>query len=616
MRRRDFALTSEPLYRTATLERASIDTEQRTAEFSFSSETPVERLFGMEILDHDPASVRLGRLSDGGPVLLDHDPTQQVGVVESVRIASGKGRVVARFSRSTRGGEIFDDIADGIRRNVSVGYRVHDATTEQRDSKEGAVVRVTDWEPFEVSIVSIPADTSVGQGRSADTQQETSPMDDRDDIIEETTESRALEVADDVDIQEIENAAQKRERERANEIQDIAGKFKHVKTVQVAARSAVASGCSAQEFHKRALDLVAAASQSMPTKLDLTGKEVERYSLLRALNAQFEAHRSGTPMEKTAPYEYRLHLEQMDRLPAKRADQVRGMLVPWDVQANGNWGTRVAPADTVENVHLVPTDHLADQFIVGIRQTAAVMQAGATSLTGLVGDVSIPREESIAVEWLTEDEETTDQDYSTSSVTLSPTTVGASVPITRRLLKQSSPDVDALVRNNIVLGVGQEIDKQALQGSGVAPIPTGIRNQAGVLTQLIVTGALTWAQAVGFESTVEGATNLQAGASYIMHPTMKGIAKTTSKDAGSGQFIWSGNMVNDYPSFSSTHAGATADGIVFGNFAHLLVGFWGVVDVMMDPYAKATSGGLVVRVFQDVDMAVRRDDAFCIETLI
>ena len=72
--------------------------------------------------------------------------------------------------------------------------------------------------------------------------------------------------------------------------------------------------------------------------------------------------------------------------------------------------------------------------------------------------------------------------------------------------------------------------------------------------------------------------------------------------------------MNGYPAFSSTHAG-TADGIVFGNYANLLIGFWGVLDLMMDEFTKAASGGLVVRAFQDIDVAVRRGNAFAVDAV-
>ena len=152
-----------PLARSFDLARASIDEEARTVEIDFSSESAVERWFGSEILDHSPQSVRLGRMNNGAPLLLDHDSGKQIGVVESARIEGGKGRALVRFSRSDRGEEVFRDVVDGIRSKVSVGYRIHKLRMVEADkTTKKETYRAEDWEPFEVSIVSIPADDSVG----------------------------------------------------------------------------------------------------------------------------------------------------------------------------------------------------------------------------------------------------------------------------------------------------------------------------------------------------------------------------------------------------------------------------------------------------------------------
>ena len=147
---------------------AVIDQEKRTVELAFSSETPVERWYGNEVLDHGPKAVRLGRMKQGGALLMDHNTSDQVGVVESVRIdADRTGRAVMRFGKSARAQEIFQDVVDGIRKNVSVGYRVLAAVLES--SKDGVeTYRITDWEPYEISLVSVPADATVGVGRSAE----------------------------------------------------------------------------------------------------------------------------------------------------------------------------------------------------------------------------------------------------------------------------------------------------------------------------------------------------------------------------------------------------------------------------------------------------------------
>ena len=160
----------ESLERTFSLREAN--EADRTAEIAFSSEEPYERWFGVEILDHSSKSVDMDRITNAAPLLLDHDRQDQIGVVTSARIDDDKvGRAVVKFSRSAKGEEIFRDVLDGIRTKVSVGYQVKDmklvSETEGVDT-----YRVTDWMPFEVSLVSIPADDSVGVGRNDEPEEE------------------------------------------------------------------------------------------------------------------------------------------------------------------------------------------------------------------------------------------------------------------------------------------------------------------------------------------------------------------------------------------------------------------------------------------------------------
>ncbi len=155
--------TIAPLSRSFDLDRASIDSESRTVDVIFSTETDkVQRWFGTEILDHGEKSVRLSRLRNAAPLLLEHDSRSQIGVIESAEIAGKTGRAKVRFSKSEKGEEIFQDVLDGIRSKISVGYRVHKMTLESSDKNKGDTYRITDWEPFEISLVSIPADDSAG----------------------------------------------------------------------------------------------------------------------------------------------------------------------------------------------------------------------------------------------------------------------------------------------------------------------------------------------------------------------------------------------------------------------------------------------------------------------
>jgi HK97 family phage prohead protease len=150
-----------------------IDEERRTVRIAISSEEPVERNFGAEILDHSEGSIDLKFARSGRmPLLLDHDPRQQIGVVENVEIDSATRRLrgTVRFGKGALANEIYTDVVDDIRGNISVGYSVNKMDKEGKDR-----YRVSSWTPMEVSVVSIPADRTVGVGRSAEDDLQTLP---------------------------------------------------------------------------------------------------------------------------------------------------------------------------------------------------------------------------------------------------------------------------------------------------------------------------------------------------------------------------------------------------------------------------------------------------------
>ena len=184
---------TRPQYRHFALDRSALDTEARTVSLAFSSEAPVERHFGTEVLDHSPQSIRLGRLQNGGPLLVDHDPTDHIGVIEEVQIGADRvGRAVVRFGKSARAQEVFQDVQDGIRRHISVGYLVH-KMQQERASDGSEIMRVVDFEPLEISVVSVPADPHVGIGRAAEQEIDTEVVREEAPAVEAEAEPAPVE---------------------------------------------------------------------------------------------------------------------------------------------------------------------------------------------------------------------------------------------------------------------------------------------------------------------------------------------------------------------------------------------------------------------------------------
>ena len=147
----------DKLDRAFLVKREAINVEARTVELAFSSEAPYERWWGIEILDHNASSIDLTRLNSHANLLCDHDARDVIGVVESVSIGLDKvGRAVVRFGKSARAEEVFQDVVDGIRKNVSVGYMINEAVLEAvsgdpvvDDAEDN--YRVNSWTPFEIS---------------------------------------------------------------------------------------------------------------------------------------------------------------------------------------------------------------------------------------------------------------------------------------------------------------------------------------------------------------------------------------------------------------------------------------------------------------------------------
>lgn len=608
-------MTDQTFTREVRLADISVRADGRVAA-SLSSTEPVDRFFGTEVLEHSKDAVDLSRAPL--PLLDAHDPSAQVGVVESVRVVGNKLRGLIRFASHPRAVELADMVRDKIATGVSIGYRVLKMAAPDADG----VHRVTRWQPLEASLVPVPADATVGVGRSLT---RITRMHDNDQHDDDTLDTGVIPLS-----RGQRRAAARGEDAERKRIASIEASVKLYPQLREVADRCISEGLSVETFRARAMPLL--GNRPEPTRdrpldelprpgtpasyLGLTGREVESFSILRALEAQLQVRERGGKLADYAPFEAECSREIAKRL----GRDAKGVLVPFEVTASGRgrpvgWSTRVSPPmNTTDQTHLVGTDHLADQFIDALRASSVVLSAGATVLQGLTGNVSIPKKAApTGFSWLAEADAIAPDDFTTASVTLSPTTVAGALEATRRLVKQSSPDAEMLMRNDLVTGIAVEMDRAALVGDGTGNLPVGILNQADVLTVTVAdfaagAGIPTWAETVEFETVVKEANALLGTGAYVTTPTVSGGMKTAVKDAGSGQFVQEGGMANGYTVATTSHI--TAKTILFGDFAQCLVGFWGVIDLLVDQFTRASSGGLIIWCYQDLDVAVRHGQSF------
>ena len=581
-------------YRLIDLSRTSgIDEENRRVRIGVSSEEPVERSFGMEVLGHRADEVNMEFISSGrAPLLLDHDMTKQIGVIEEFKLDEVAKRTIAivRFGKSQLAREVFQDVVDGIRMNISVGYRVDKL---ERTGKDDETYYRASWTPMEVSSVSVPADQSrlVGVGRSKDNQ----------NILHKEVRKMENEVQeinlDEVKSKTVEEAKAEFKR-NSKEILDLAAR--HNK--RDLADQAISDGLSVEEFRGVLLENISNDEPlETPSEIGLTEKETKRFSILRAINAM--ANPTDRKAQEDAAFEFECS-RAAGELYGKTA---QGVLLPPEVLAN--WGQRDMNASDDSN--LIGQDFRAGDFIDVLRNSSAVMQ-NATILNGLSGDVKIPKKTaaSTAAFISSEGGAAGESEMTIGSVTMSPKTLGAFTDVTRQLMIQSSLDVENLIRNDLAGSMAIAIDNAALEGSGSSGNPTGITNTTGINTvSLSSAAAPTFAEMVSMESAVAVDNALLGGLVYIVHPTNAGTLKTTTKDSGSGQFVYQNGEINGYPVVVSSQL--TANNYVFGNMQDLLVGMFSGLDIVVDPYSNSTSGTVRVVALQSLDVNVRHAVSFC-----
>jgi HK97 family phage major capsid protein len=191
---------------------------------------------------------------------------------------------------------------------------------------------------------------------------------------------------------------------------------------------------------------------------------------------------------------------------------------------------------------------------------------------------------------------------------MTPKTCGAFTDYSRKLMIQSSIDVENMVRSDLARVLALEIDRVGLYGSGSSNQPLGLKDTTGVLTEDFAADTPTFSEVVALESDVSGANALLGNPVYLMNSAMRGSLKTKAKDSGSGLFVMEGGLVNGYEGVLSNQV-ASGD-LWFGNFADLIIGYFSGLDIMVDPYTGSTSGTVRVVALQDVDIAVRHPESF------
>lgn len=613
----------------------NVDAEARTMSFPFSSEEPCDMWYGEEVLSHKAGAMRQGARQTSMPLLFNHDRNDLLGICESVSIDGLRGVATVRFGKDDRGEWAMQQARDGVLVNASFMYRVFKFDVDE----ETEIYTATDWEAYEVSLVTVPADATVGVGRSSDESANEIAINVIKHKSFSTTASAAIKeesmtsvtpaapAAVVVDEVAIRHSVQQDERKRTAEINALCSKH----GLPAEARDAlIANGNSIEEARGSALDFVTRQSASKTAVLgngfapDLSDKEKESYSMIRAINAQMSGDWKEAGLEREISHDI-----------AKRMGKgTDGFYMPTNLSfaERASYAVGTAGSGTTGGT-LVATNLLAGSFIDVLRNKSRVMGLGATVLSGLVGSVDIPRQTAAtSYYWVGEGGNLTEAEATFDKVSLSPKHIGTYSMITRQMLQQSTPDIEMLVRADLIAQLALGIDAAALYGTGTTNQPLGISAQSGIGSVVggINGAAITIDNLIDLETALANANAPDDSLAYLTNAKVVGALKKLKSTTGN--YLWTNSPngqrsatpgeINGYTvartnqSRSNLTKGTatTASEVYFGNWSELLVGEWGVLEIVPNPYDSTAykQGGILLRAMQTLDIGVRHAASFSV----
>lgn len=617
----------KPFRRSFSLTRESVAAEDRTVTFSFSSDEYIDHWWGWVKLEHTKDAVDFSRMNDGAPLLFQHDAHVPIGVVEKAWIDGNKGMCTVRFSKNAKAEEVFQDVVDGIMRNVSVGFQILKLTHENpHDDKESPKYTATKWMPYEVSIVSIPADTSVGIGRAREDGKEYEIEVERqggikmDEDEEDTVKTGARGAQNPVDPAGVQDAIMA-ERQRADDITLMGRKFGQTDL----AEQFVRDGKTFEDFC-RAMREKQDGSKPVSTVENpsegLSRSDVKRFNICRYISAIA----GGNAREAEFEYGVVQDVSRAYGLNLKRNEAY----IPYDVLS------RDMTVGGVGGVggSLIQTN-VNPNYITMLKQKAYVLRLGADAIYGLVGKESFPVESGTpTAEFLGENDAVSGSDADWDDIALEPTRIASKVKVSHMLLQMQGVESEDRILRTMAEAISLAIDKAAIMGDGTGYNPTGILYTDGVEVVEIGEngGAFTFETAVDMKTKVRAQLAEMGKLAFLITPeTMGYCEKTLRHDVNGSQTIWTEfagavpiegmGRIASRNAIDTTHlptnltkgtSVSKCHAAVYGDFSAIKIGFWGGLRLLVDPYSAAGENFIILHASQYGDVKLARSASFSV----
>ena len=620
--------------------------DENTIIISFASPTPYLRseydYTYNEILVITEEAVKWDRLVDQKcPLLLDHDTTKQIGVIERAYIEGDKLKAVVRFSKNDFAQAILNDVKDGIRRNVSFGYIINDYKTEKVEGQPDNVY-ITSYEPYEVSFVSCPADSNVGYKRNLekdedmkknkkvkkikaeeDEKLQEEEMTETSTEEEEVTSTEAETSAEEPKAEEDEKAAEKEEETVEETAEDTTEKIEdeteekemteeeteddsEEEEIRAAgkllgeeeeAEECIKSKKSLQEFKS-----LIKSKRNINNNTNTLKKEVKnmpKFSITKAIRNACKQYREDV----TDSYENQII--EANRRELHTLDNTN----EFDVIVTNTQLRALGPSATV-GAELINTDYLPGEYTPALRPQNTLEQTGYKAIPVNGNAISFAVNTSGAVAAMYDlDGELTDSDMKFALKELRPRKEGVCVPIPYSLLLQGRPEVDAIVEGDIVNALIELRDKMILVGTGANNQPSGIVNTDGVNT-MAPSAIFSWAGVCTAEKLIRDSNDYSTNLAWIMNGNSKLTFETTLKAANVPGYICEDDRIKGYKVYVNNALDDNT--VILGNFGELIVADFDGLFLKVDDISLIKRGAVQVVATKCFDCIVRRPKSFTV----
>lgn len=645
-------------YRVLDLDVSRIDEEARTVPVTFSSENGnIQRERGFEILDHSKGAIMLRRLNNGAPLLLQHDQSRQVGVVDHASVSDRKGVALLRFSRSALGQEILQDVKDGIRTQVSVGYRVFEVTPPSRDERGEVSYRATRWEPFEISLVSVPFDDSVGVGRAGDdsanavrvitpepaavnknsntnhntrSMSETAPPETQAPTENEATlqpagnaETRTLAPQSTPNIiapQKSEAEIRREETARQVAIRNMGTKFKGM---EQRAEEAIEKGTSVDAFSRSITSEWNLPEEDIDTRglnqeVGMSNKDLENFSLTSCIRSIRENGRLEG-FEKEVCDQAAVNLNERNLRsrefvvpaevfrPSQRSVEMRQMRRDMDTATATNLGYFVQDE--------------APRYIDKLENANILSKLGVHIIDGISGDLPFNRKTgSTTGYWLGETQSATESDLSGGQLWMRPKRLVIRSVQSDQILMQTDGLSQRLIEDDMAEQEGLAVQLAFFNGSGAGAEPLGVNKQIGI-GSVTFGAAPTYAKWASFWREVRKDNADLGSTGFVGNTDALYAALTTVRESGDSKNIieadnYNAGMFrfNGMPVLETNQAFDIADQLLYGSWKQSMWGRWQARKIMVDEYTKMQTGQFVIQQSSYHDTNVRHVESFAAST--